>query len=264
MEQFLARSRACRAAGSRGWRVLLGCSLAAAVAAGARPVQADAGVWDGPPLSPGNGFGGRTPAWVDLSADTIHHEWNLFTNDGGDPVYIIDNTPDVAAFGPAPRQVRENTGGAFVTGGGNIYSFAIATDFTATLGGYPPGPAAPRTVALRLATLGTELDYASVRLNGIPGARYETFRQSISNEFGAGAEVESLWLWTVQDAASYVFNFTAQSSSLSLDQLAAYVGPKAVPSETVPALPVWGQAVLALLLVWQIAKAARGAKRARW
>jgi hypothetical protein len=225
-------------------------TLAAALAMGAvsGPVWAVGGVWDGPARNPGNGFGGLTGSWVDLSAGTIHAEWNVFTDDA-DAMFIVDNTPEVAAFGPGLMRTKENTAGAFLTSGGNIYSPSVATDFTVTLGGYVPTVAGTRVVALRTATLGSELDYASMLLNGVAGTRTETFRENITGGFG-GAEVESLWLWTLTDAASYVFDFNAASSSVSMDQIAAYVGPvNAVPEPGTWALMAGG---LALVGVWRM------------
>jgi hypothetical protein len=223
-------------------------AAAAALAAVNAPALAVGGIWDGAALNPGNGFGGRTTPWADLSAGTIHAEWNVFTDDA-DAMFIVDNTPDVAAFGPGLKRTKENTAGAFLTSGGNIYSPSAATDFAVTLGGYVPTSAGMRVVALRTATLGSELAYASMRLNGTAGTRYETFRENITGGFG-GAEVESLWLWTIADAASYVFDFNAASSSVSMDQIAAYVGPvNAVPEPGTWALMAGG---LALVGVWRI------------
>jgi hypothetical protein len=225
-------------------------ALAAGLALGAvaGPAAAAGGVWDGPALNPGNGFGGRTASWIDLSAGTIHAEWNVFTDDAN-ATFIVDNTPDVTNFGPGTKQVRENTAGAFLTSGGNIYSPSIATDFTVTLGGYLPVVTGTRVVALRTSTLGSELAYGSARLNGVAGSYYETFRENITGGFG-GAEVESLWLWTVADAASYVFDFNAASSSVSMDQIAAFVGPvNAVPEPGTWALMAGG---LALVGVWRM------------
>lgn len=230
----------------QGRRLTLVAALATCAVNG--PVWAVGGVWDGPVLNPGNGFGGRTASWVDLSAGTIHAEWNVFSDDA-DATLIVDNTPDVASFGPGLKQTKENTGGAFLTSGGNIYSPAVATDFTVTLGGYVPTVAGTRVVALRTATLGNELDYASMLLNGLAGTRYETFRENITGGFG-GAEVETLWLWTLTDATSYVFDFNAAASSVSMDQIAAYVGPiNAVPEPGTWALMAGG---LGLVGVWRM------------
>jgi hypothetical protein len=213
-----------------------GALAAALVLAGlCSPAMSASNIYD-VDVNPNNGFGGAIPGWTNGAANTVFAAWNVF--DG----YPLDITPDAGTFGPAPQSVRETTGGAFLTGG-NIYSFAVPTDFVVTLTGYGAGPGT-RTVALRAETLGTEMDYGSVRLNGQAGTRVETFRTVFG---GGGEEVESFWFWqNVANAASYVFDFNASGSSMSLSLVSAYVSPtvSAVPEPGTLALMAAGLALV--------------------
>jgi hypothetical protein len=210
------------------------------VAPGAKAAQAR---WD-VDLNPTNGFGGLTPAWSLTDPDSAAAEWNVF--DG----YPLATTPDVFTFGPGVRSVEELTGAAFLTSGGNIYSFAFQTAFEAILTGYGADPLVTRDVALRLSTLGTGVDAASVSLGGVaPTITQLAFQGAAGGPFG-GSEEEWLFLWTaVPETTSYVFTFQAAGSSMSLDQLAMYLSPG-----TVVPLPAAGWLLLSAvggLGVWQ-------------
>lgn len=215
-----------------------GALSAALVLAGlCGPALSASNIWD-VDVNPNNGFGGAVPAWTNGSPDTVFAAWNVF--DG----YPTDTTPDAGSFGPTPQSVVETTGGAFLSGG-NVYSFAVPTDFVLTLTGYGSAPGS-RTVALRTETVGTEMDYASVRLNGQAGTHVETFRAPFGGG-GGGEEVESFWYWqNVANAASYVFDFNASGSSMSLSLLSAYVSPtvSAVPEPGSWALMAAGLALV--------------------
>jgi hypothetical protein len=196
--------------------------IAGAAALSAQPAAAVQAVWD-INLSPANGFGGLTPVWSVADPDSATAEWNVFNS------YPLDTSPEVVAFGPGTQSVRELTGGAFLTSGGNIYSFAVATDFVASLGGYSADPLKSRDVALRIATVGTGVDATSVRLGGVaPTVSNLVFDQPFTGSFG-GNEQEWLFLWTgVGDSTAYSFDFGALASSMSLDQVALYSSPATV------------------------------------
>lgn len=168
--------------------------------------------------------------WMRGDTGTVYQHWNVFADENGsvDPT-ILDTTPDVGSFGAAPHSVKENAGVAFVTGGGNIYSFSAVTDLTVDIAGTAVA-GQPTRVALQLNTLGTELAYDSVTLNNIAfDSRTELSRISLGGFGGAG--VETLFLWTLPSGlASYVFDFNAAESSLSLDQLAVDVGAVPLPA----------------------------------
>jgi len=195
-------------------------------------------VWD-VDVNPTNGFGGVTSIWNVSDAGTAFAEWNVFDS-------TSDSSPDVGSFGPAPQSVTETTGAAFLTGGGNIYSFAAATDFDVILSGYSEVENAVRTIALRIATLGTSVDVSSVLLDGAaPTIAGNTYTETITGGFG-GAEEEWLFVWDgVSDRLTYQFDFNAVESSLSLDQLAVYSSEASVVP--IPAAAwLFGSALLGL------------------
>lgn len=151
--------------------------------------------------------------------------WNVF---GG----TSDSSPEVAGSGAGT--VTENTGAAFVTGGGNIYSFSGATSFTATLASSASGLF---DVYLRVATLGT--DAAPTAFLGSVAATKVSTTVATLGGFG-GSEIESYWKWSnVSASSTYTFNFGASGSSMSLDQLALATvaipaAPGAGPVSAVP------------------------------
>lgn len=164
-------------------------------------------------------------SWTRGAGGATYQHWDVFDS------YPTDSTPDVGNINPnGTASLTENTGSAFLTGGGNIYSFAVATDFTVTIPEADvPTPAHDVTAIVQIKTLGTELDYASVRLNGLaPVDTAELFRASLGG-FG-GDDVETWFLFNVPyasfgdgvgpDVADLNLTFKAAGSSMSLDQLA--------------------------------------------
>lgn len=141
------------------------------------------------------------------SGTTTLAEWNVIN------AYPSDNTPDVAGAGT----LTETTGAAFLTSGGNIYSFSAPTAFTLNTAALGTGS---WDVYLRIGGLGTPvLDIAS--LNGVNATRSIVFTENLGGAFG-GAEEESLWKWTVSGGSALNFAFGATGSSLSLDQVGVY------------------------------------------
>lgn len=141
------------------------------------------------------------------SGTTTLAEWNVINS------YPSDSTPDVAGAGT----LTETTGTAFLTSGGNIYSFSAATAFTLNTAALGAGS---WDVYLRIGGLGTSVkDLAS--LNGVDATRNIVFTEGLGGAFG-GAEEESLWKWTVTGGSALNFAFGAASSSLSLDQVGVY------------------------------------------
>jgi hypothetical protein len=195
---------------------LLGAAFLAAT-----PAFAATGVWNAV-ADPSNGFGGLTAAYSITTPGTAAAEWNVFNG------YPLDTSPDVLSFGPSGQSVQELSGAAFLTSGGNIYSFAAATSFAATLTAGPATTGATRDIALRIGLQGTSLDPASVLLDGLAPTISQLLYSETLGGFG-GNEEELLYFWEdVADAATYNFSFASASHSMSLDQLAMYAAPTAV------------------------------------
>lgn len=172
------------------------------------------GQWDSPALGQaGTGASAASPWIGSAAADSLYAEWNFFNG-------TADASPDIAGSGT----LAETTGAAFVTGGGNIYSFSAATAFSATLAAEATGT---WDVYLRVAGLGTAVaDVAT--LNGVSATRSVTYTEALGG-FG-GDEEESLWHWSLPPGAdSFTFLFNATGSSLSLDQVALYAVRTAAP-----------------------------------
>jgi hypothetical protein len=164
------------------------------------------------------------------SPNTYLH-WDTFTPQavapGENP--FVDLTPDLADFNAnGQARLTENTGTGFQVGSGNLYTNAAAADYTVTI------PEADvfqfphnTTVMVQLKTLGTELNYDSVKINGLaPVDTAELSRQALGG-FG-GALVESWFLFHVAyadfadgqpGADDLTLTFKAAGSSMSLDQL---------------------------------------------
>lgn len=209
----------CWKQGCRAW-VVGGAVL---LAAGSSRAASEA--WD-VIADPTNGFGGLTAAWSLADPDSAYAEWNVFDS------YPSDASPDVGSFGLGSASVTENTGAAFLTGGGNIYSFSAATDFTVDLAGISMGGGGSRSVALHFETLGTSLDPASVTLT-VGGTTYLPDISSLlySQALGGfgGAEEERVFIWNSVPDGPYTFDFNASGSSMSLSRFAEYASPAAAP-----------------------------------
>lgn len=152
--------------------------------------------------------------------------WTAFTDAEGLP----GNAPNSVAFGGvvlADAVVTQDVPGiAFVTGGGNIYSFAGATSFTLTDSTSYPAGIGP--VVFQAETLGMEIDHSSVLLSfdlgsgptSLAWSHTELFRGALGG-FG-GSDVVSKWEWDLTGLGvnGYSIGFVASGSSLSLDALA--------------------------------------------
>ncbi|HMO26478.1 MAG TPA: hypothetical protein PKB10_09420 [Tepidisphaeraceae bacterium] len=162
-------------------------------------------------------------SWVRGAGGATYQHWDVFD------AYPVDPTPDVGNINPNGTAVlTETTGAAFVTSGGNIYSFSTATQFSVSIPELDvPAPAHDLTAVVQFKTLGTEIDPASVLLNGIaPVDTAELSRVGLGG-FG-GSAVQSWYLFNVPYAAfgsgtagatSVTLTFAAAGSSMSLDQV---------------------------------------------
>ena len=198
-------------------KLVLGFMAAAPLVA-----QAASGQWDSAALGQaGSGASSASPWVATPSAGSAYAEWNFMS-------YPSDATPDIAGAG----SLLETTGAAFATGGGNIYSFSLPTEFEASL---TAQSTASHNVYLRVATLGTAVSDVAT-LNGVQATRVITFSGAASQ----GLEEESLWAWSgvsLLAGGALNFAFAASSSSMSLDQLALYAAAPLVTVPVAPAVP---------------------------
>ena len=204
--------------------------LATALAAGT--AGATSAKWDSV-VGPGTGTGVDTAhPWIGArAAGSFYAEWNVFDSS------TTDSTPDVAGTG----SVHELSATAFLTGG-NIYSFAAPTSFSATLAG---GGSGMFEVWLRIGTLGTTAK-TTATLNGMAATRTETFTEPLGG-FG-GDEKEWYWTWTLPAASVYTFSFGASAASMSLDQVALYAAPiGSVPEPETYAVLLAGLGIVGLI-----------------
>lgn len=166
--------------------------------------------------------------------------WDVFTDASG------PNSPDVFSYGSAVNStLTETSGNAFLTSGGNLYSFAGATTFTVSFDSTDLSGSTSRIVA-QWVTLGTELDYGAITLNGVTATfAEETGRDSVG---GFGEQVSYLASWDLGSLAaidSMELNFAASGAHMSLDQFRVD-GFSAVPEPT--SLALVGMAVVPLAM----------------
>ena len=95
------------------------------------------------------------PSWSG-GANTQRAQWDSFTQPSGGA-----NVPDLA--GSSPFSLFNFGPGAFVTGGGNIYSQTGVLSIM-LMGGTPNNASTPAQVVMNVATAGSTLNLASVRL----------------------------------------------------------------------------------------------------
>jgi hypothetical protein len=160
------------------------------------------------------------------TAGATYQMWDLFTG-------TTDQTPDVADDnGNGTASLSELGGnGAFVTGGGlgNIYSFNAPMSFEVTIPEADvPTPAHNVTAIVQIKALGTELDYASVKLNGLSPVDAATLLDGTAAGGFGGADVETWYAFNipysdfgdgVPGVEELLLSFEAAGSSMSLDRL---------------------------------------------
>jgi hypothetical protein len=193
-----------------------GFAIALVCAAVAHTTGAETFVVD---VNPANGFGGRTDLWNIDDAGTLYAEWDVFDSP------ISDSSPDIGLFGLGAASITENTGAAFLTSGGNIYSPVVATDFTTTLAGTQSPIEGMRTVVAHVKTLGSVIADSDVRLT-IGASSNFPFSKSLLNDvvlggFG-GNDQEWLFVWKEVPDGSYTFDFNASEPSMSLGRYATF------------------------------------------
>lgn len=181
--------------------------------------------------------------WSRGTAGTLYAGWNVFSDETPPGGIIVDSTPELAAnvliggattpggptfgrFGDSDFRVTETSGGSFVTGGGNIYSLSVASRFTLD---FQNRGDLPLTVALQTRTQGTELDPASILLNGVAPDRHSELARLSLGGFG-GAQVDNLFVWNWVTGRDLTLAFAAASSHLSMDALTLDAAPVPLPA----------------------------------
>lgn len=160
------------------------------------------------------------------AAGTETGTWEVFTTAVGAP-------GNVAGAGATTDAVMtQSDPGAFLTGTGNIYNMGGTSRFELTDGTAQP----VGTVVLQTRTVGTEFDYASVRLVFTVGGETREvqplFRQELKRTQGQGFNVSTLWQWdlTGLGVETYTIRFDASGHSLSLDSISLDVAPQFTPA----------------------------------
>lgn len=164
------------------------------------------------------------------SALATYQHWDWFSS-ATEP-----NFPDVADDNPnGSASLMEMTGGAFQTGTGNIYSFAVPTEFIVTVPDFGLGPQAKTSVVVQVRTQGTFVDPGSVTFNGIPADSFEILYEEILGGFG-GILRDWKFVWSEVDGnvLTNFVEFKAEESSMSLDEVA--IDTLAILSNTDPVL----------------------------
>ena len=196
-------------------------TIAALVAA----VVLTAGVADAIPTSfvAPNGTTSPFENWSLGAANSVNAQWEVFTDAVGTP----GNLPDVAGSYPASGSpsgaaavVIGNTPSAFLTGGGNIYSFAAPTSFTVTVPNYNLGAGWNTRFVAQIQNQGNPLDFSSMKLSYDGGNQLLPF--DYTDELVGNPAPENLFAWDLAgfNPSSFTLTFAASASSMSLDAIA--------------------------------------------
>ncbi len=176
---------------------------------------------------------GGSLGWTRGDANSTYQHWDVFTT----PVGAPGNSPDVANSNPnGTANLQQSDPTAFVTSGGNIYSFAAATAFEVTVPEF--GNAGNFTrVMVQWTTQGNELDYASLLLDGaVPVYSEEIGRMDLGGM--GGALVDYLAVWDLSDnPTSFELTFHAAGSSMSLDQFVVDTHNRSTPFPSLAGAP---------------------------
>ncbi|WP_428305190.1 PEP-CTERM sorting domain-containing protein [Lacipirellula sp.] len=170
-----------------------------------------------------NGSTSPFDSWSLGAANSVHAQWEVFTDAYSTP----GNAPDVAGSFPASGSssgasslLVGNTAGAFLTGGGNIYSFSAPTSFTVTVPNYNLGAGWNSRFVAQIQNQGSLLDFTSVLLSYDGGN--QLLAPTYSHELLGGAIPENLFAWDLAgfNPSTYSLTFKASASSMSLDAIA--------------------------------------------
>lgn len=164
---------------------------------------------------------GVNAPWVrGVTANSAWAQWDAFSSASG------PNSPDVGNWSSSPLadgapawSARDLSGTSLVTGSGNIYAPRGPLQAEITSPGFGLGAGHTTTILLQVRTQGTEVNPATVFVNGVaPVATTELYREALGG-FG-GFIVETLWRFELAgNASSYTIRFDALGPHMSLDQV---------------------------------------------
>lgn len=170
-----------------------------------------------------NGTTSPVEDWTLGDANSVHAQWEVFTDAYSTP----GNLPDVPGSYPAAGSPSGaaavaigNTPSAFLTGGGNIYSFAAPTSVTVTVPNYGLGAGWNTRFVAQIQNQGSPLDFSSVLLSYDGGNQLLPF--DYTDELAGNPAPENLFAWDLAgfNPATFTLTFKASSSSTSLDAIA--------------------------------------------
>ncbi len=178
--------------------------------------------------------------WMRGDSNTFFSGWDVFSDeDGVVGGTFFDTTPELTGSnGPGGQlaSIRETAGGTIPVGSGNIYSPTVVSQFVVNAPSYDLGPGFKTRIVSQYRTLGSELNYAGIALNGAaPDFAQEVSRVDLGagGPGGGGFLVEYLAGWDVSaTAANYTITFGAAESSVSLDRFFVDGSVTAVPEPT--------------------------------
>ena len=155
--------------------------------------------------------------WSREDTASTYFAWDWFTSTSGPNVPDVGQFPDPLPGGWLEPDVVETTGNALITSTGRIYSPFGPINVEVTIPNYETG-IGTTTVLLQVRTVGNELDYANVEIDGqFPVEMVELFRTSDDQ----GETVETLFVFEFAGNASvYVANLPTTEAHVGIDGIA--------------------------------------------
>ncbi len=155
--------------------------------------------------------------------NSTYQAWDIFTSASG------PNAPDAANNNPNGSAVlTQSTPGAFVTGGGNIYSPGGPGVYSVNVPDFNFGAEYSSSAVLQIRTIGSLLDTASITLNGFSPQSSQLLWDEPSAQ-GSTQEWAFTWNNLVGNSTTDLFAFSAQAEHMSLDRVSIDTFTSAVP-----------------------------------
>jgi hypothetical protein len=212
--------------------------------------------------------GGWTRPTSDSQAttdQTTFQHWDVLGTSGSDPALL--KAPDLAEINPngaaTVHDADSPASGAFITSGGNLYSFAGIIKPQAIVPGY--ASAGSKTEFLvQLRTQGQNIDTADLKLGGVlvstlPNFSYTELSNVSLGGFG-GFLIDHAWTFTAPaDLASFTLDFGWGVTSSSFDQLSIDTHVAAVPEPAGLAMVTLG--AIGIAVAARKARAGRATRR---